>query len=147
MKQEFIDFLNALMEAAPDVVKEKMNDNVKAYIDALIDKIVIDKDRNITIKFKYDVIPQIDFIYVEDVVEAYWQILRHQDKDLFYHRYEIGTGEVTSIKELAIMAKKLLHSKTRLAFGALPYRENEIMESKANIESLNRLGWIPKFSI
>ena len=38
MKQEFIDFLNALMEAAPDVVKEKMNDNVKAYIDALIDK-------------------------------------------------------------------------------------------------------------
>ena len=38
MKQEFIDFLNALMEAAPDVVEEKMNDNVKAYIDALIDK-------------------------------------------------------------------------------------------------------------
>ena len=38
MKQEFIDFLNALMEAAPDVVKEKMNDNVKAYIDALTDK-------------------------------------------------------------------------------------------------------------
>lgn len=38
MKQEFIDFLNALMEAAPDVVKEKMNDNVKAYINALIDK-------------------------------------------------------------------------------------------------------------
>ena len=38
MKQEFIDFLNALMDAAPDVVKEKMNDNVKAYIDALTDK-------------------------------------------------------------------------------------------------------------
>ena len=38
MKQEFIDFLNALMEAAPDVAKEKMNDNVKAYIDALTDK-------------------------------------------------------------------------------------------------------------
>ena len=38
MKQDFIDFLNALMEAAPDVVKEKMNDNVKAYIDALTDK-------------------------------------------------------------------------------------------------------------
>ena len=38
MKKDFIDFLNALMEAAPDVVKEKMNDNVKAYIDALTDK-------------------------------------------------------------------------------------------------------------
>ena len=32
MKQEFIDFLNELMKAAPDV---KMTPNVKAYIDAL----------------------------------------------------------------------------------------------------------------
>lgn len=37
MKQEFIDFLNALMEASPDVVSAKMTDNVKAYIDALTD--------------------------------------------------------------------------------------------------------------
>jgi predicted transcriptional regulator len=36
MKQEFIDFVNALMEAAPDVVAEKMTDNVKLYFDALI---------------------------------------------------------------------------------------------------------------
>lgn len=35
MKQEFIDFLNALMEAAPVVVAEKMTDNVKAYIETL----------------------------------------------------------------------------------------------------------------
>jgi predicted transcriptional regulator len=37
MKQEFIDFLNALIAAAPDVVAEKMTDNVKAYIEALMD--------------------------------------------------------------------------------------------------------------
>ena len=37
MKQEFIDFLNALMAAAPDVVASHMTDNVKAYIDALTD--------------------------------------------------------------------------------------------------------------
>ena len=36
MKQEFIDFVNALMEAAPDVVAEKMTDNVKLYFDSLI---------------------------------------------------------------------------------------------------------------
>ena len=38
MKKEFLDFLNALMEAAPSVVEEKMTENVKAYIDALTDK-------------------------------------------------------------------------------------------------------------
>ena len=37
MKQEFIDFLNALIAAAQDVVAEKMTDNVKAYIEALMD--------------------------------------------------------------------------------------------------------------
>ena len=38
MKQEFIDFLNALIAAAPEVAEEKMTENVKAYIDALTDK-------------------------------------------------------------------------------------------------------------
>ena len=37
MKQEFLDFLNALMKAAPDVAEELMTDNIKAYIDALMD--------------------------------------------------------------------------------------------------------------
>lgn len=36
MKQEFIDFLNALIMAAPEVANEKMTDNVKAYIDTLM---------------------------------------------------------------------------------------------------------------
>lgn len=35
MKQEFIDFLNELMKAAPHV---EMTTNVKAYIDALMEK-------------------------------------------------------------------------------------------------------------
>lgn len=35
MKHEFIEFLNALMEAAPEVANEKMTENVKAYIEAL----------------------------------------------------------------------------------------------------------------
>ena len=38
MKQEFIEFLNALIAAAPDVAEEKMTENLKAYIDALTDK-------------------------------------------------------------------------------------------------------------
>ena len=38
MKQEFIDFLNALIAAAPDVAEQLMTENVKAYIDALTDK-------------------------------------------------------------------------------------------------------------
>lgn len=35
MKKEFIEFLNALIAAAPDVAEKLMTDNVKAYIEAL----------------------------------------------------------------------------------------------------------------
>lgn len=35
MKQEFIDFVNALMEAAPEVVEKRMTENVRAYLEAL----------------------------------------------------------------------------------------------------------------
>ena len=38
MKQEFLDFVNALIEASPDVANDLMTDNVKAYLDALKDK-------------------------------------------------------------------------------------------------------------
>lgn len=35
MKQEFLNFLNALMSAAPEVVENMMSDNIQMYIDAL----------------------------------------------------------------------------------------------------------------
>ena len=55
-------------DVLPDYTKKikkllDLNKPKKELIDTLIDKIVIDKDRNITIYFKYDVVPQINFIY------------------------------------------------------------------------------------
>ena len=35
----------------------------KELIDTLVDKIVIDKDRNITICLKYDIVPEVTFKY------------------------------------------------------------------------------------
>lgn len=37
MKQEFINFLNALIAAAPEVAEQMMTDNVKAYMATLTD--------------------------------------------------------------------------------------------------------------
>jgi len=52
----------------PDYTKKikkllDLNKPKKELIDALIDKIVIDENRNINIKFKYEVIPEINFKY------------------------------------------------------------------------------------
>jgi len=43
-----------------------LNRPKKELLDTLIDKIVVDKDRNITIHYKYDVIIPIEFIYVKE---------------------------------------------------------------------------------
>ena len=42
MKKEFLDFLNALIAAAPDVAEKMMTDNVKAYI-ATLEKTIEEK--------------------------------------------------------------------------------------------------------
>ena len=52
----------------PDYTKKikkllDLNKPKKELIDTLIDKIVIDKDRNITIKYKYDVVQEVTFKY------------------------------------------------------------------------------------
>ena len=93
-----------------------------------------------------------DFVYVEDVVDAYWKILKYHsmlsfDTSELYQYYEIGTGKTICIRDLALIVKSLLSSKTRLNFGAIPYREGEIMESKADISKLKELGWLPSMDI
>lgn len=35
MKQEFLNFLNALMEASPDLTNSLMTDSIKSYVEAL----------------------------------------------------------------------------------------------------------------
>ena len=88
-----------------------------------------------------------DFIYVDDVVEAYWKILTAQGNDKKYQQYEVGTGKTISIKELVMLAKSITKSQTKLLFGAIPYRENEIMESKADTTKLHTMGWNPTVTI
>ena len=36
---------------------------------------------------------------------------------------------------------------TRLDFGAVPYRANELMDSKTDISALKALGWRPEISL
>ena len=48
---------------------------------------------------------------------------------------------------MAEIIKKTADSETVLGFGDIPYRENETMDSKANIAPLIELGWTPKIAL
>jgi nucleoside-diphosphate-sugar epimerase len=85
-----------------------------------------------------------DFIYVDDVANAFKTILlTNPSSEQAIDEYEVGTGITSSIKEFLIKMKEYLNSQTELRFGSLPYRDNEIMVSKADISKLTKLGWRP----
>jgi nucleoside-diphosphate-sugar epimerase len=89
-----------------------------------------------------------DFIYIKDVVSSYSFLLSRSKYDnSFYQEYEIGTGKAISIKDFVQTVHTLTNSTTKLNFGVLPYRDNEIMFSQAKIDNLKKIGWQPQYSL
>lgn len=87
-----------------------------------------------------------DFIYIDDVVSAYLLLLKKNDADS-YQSYELGSGKATSIRAFVELVHQFSQSTTNLKFGAISYREGEIMESKAEISKLQNMGWNPKVDL
>ena len=94
-----------------------------------------------------------DFIYIDDVVNAYLTCLQQKEKLKTFNDIEVGTGVLTPVKTFVILVKEALEKlkgktiETQLNFGALPYREGEIMEPKVDNHILRSLGWNPKKSL
>lgn len=83
-----------------------------------------------------------DFVYVDDVVNAYKCILDNfQNGASLRNEYEVGSMKAVSIRELVEQIKEISLSRTKLNFGNLEYRENEIMYARANNKPLLALGW------
>ena len=87
-----------------------------------------------------------DYIYIDDAVDAFDKVL-NAIEGARYREYQLGTGKLTSVREFAEYVKLLTNSNTILEFGARPYQDFEIMESKANNLSLLTLGWEHKFGL
>lgn len=88
-----------------------------------------------------------DFIYIEDVVDAFEYVVNLLENLDQFQEFELGTGISYSIKEFAILAKEITNSKTNLNFGTIPYRKGEIMVSELESFSLKNLGWEPSYSL
>jgi nucleoside-diphosphate-sugar epimerase len=87
-----------------------------------------------------------DFIYIDDVVDAFAVLIeRSAGMPNGYHSFEVGTGRKTSIRDfMALLVRLAGNSATRLDFGAIPYRENEVMETNVDIRALEAFGWSPR---
>jgi CDP-paratose synthetase len=89
-----------------------------------------------------------DFIHINDVVSAYLTLLEnvHNISEPFFE-LDVGSGTALPIKEFVEKIHFITNSKTKLNFGAIPYREGEVMHSQADTGFLKKLGWQCQYDI
>lgn len=93
-----------------------------------------------------------DFIYIDDVVTACMTILKKVPLSQNFNQFEIGSGQLIKVKTFLELLKKTYEAnkgvvKTKLDFGALPYREREKMATEVNNNALIEMGWSPKTNL
>lgn len=76
-----------------------------------------------------------DFIYVDDFAQCIQGLLTHYEKAVG-QIVNVSSGNSISLKSIIETCKQQLHSSSEVHYGALPYRENEAMDLRCNIEKL-----------
>lgn len=87
-----------------------------------------------------------DFIYIDDVVSAYLTLLEKAPGLARFNEFDVGTGQLVTVKSFLEQLKESYQANfgetaTKLAFGALPYRNGEMMTVEVNNQKLLGLGW------
>lgn len=91
-----------------------------------------------------------DFIYIDDLVEAYFLAVEHFDNSSskIFYEHEVSSGEVIVLKnfvnELFLQLSKHNNLKNNINFGAINYRKGEQMDISLDSKSLHLIGWEAK---
>ena len=94
-----------------------------------------------------------DFVYVDDVVAAFMLLLNLSNRLPKWNEFEIGTNKLVTVKEFILSLQAVVEKSMgsniegRLKFGAIPYREGEIMEPTVNNSGLVKMGWQAKTTL
>ena len=89
-----------------------------------------------------------DFFHIQDLIECINHIMKCSTKlDKGFYNLPVGSGEAIPLKFFCSLVKKKTGSKIKLNFGAIPYRENEVMNSVADLSDIKKLGWTPRISL
>lgn len=93
---------------------------------------------------------QLDFTYVDDIVEAYLKSLNlvASAKSPSYSFFNIGYGKAISVKKVVEILTKIHGDSNLIKLGKIPYNKREIMFMEAdNKKARETLGWKPNYDI
>lgn len=120
-------------------------DSIEKFVENLIQTVAVKNQDTIKLTHGHQ---KRDFIFVSDVASAYLKIFSHSQHSHYkIQNYQVGTGQSTEIREFTRLALTLSNSTTKPLFGEIPYRDYEIMDSKADISLLVELNWKPKICL
>lgn len=89
-----------------------------------------------------------DFVYVDDVVNAFVLALDHGKGKSGHEIFNVGTGDPISVREVVERIKSIMGVDEESRWGALPHRKNEVWYNSADISRISSgLGWTPATSI
>lgn len=121
------------------------HDSPSKFVEGMIRRIAIDRVTAVALTHGHQ---KRDFVYLDDVVAAFVKVVEYgRSRDFRLSAFEIGTGESTQVRDFALAVKRLSGSPTELGFGEIPYRNDEIMTSVADLSALRELGCYPTVSV
>lgn len=130
-------FLDYLQEIGNKIVVINMrlehifgpNDNDDKFVPFLLKKLISNAEVDLTYGHQ-----KRDLVYIDDVVSAYIKIINilEQIESPYFQDLEIGSGSSIELKTFIEMIKNHLKSSSKLNYGKINYRDDEIMNSYAN---------------
>lgn len=131
-----------------NVVLEHMygpGDSPSKFVESVIQRVAIEKAPHIALTHGYQ---RRDFVFVDDVVEGYLRLIDYgREQDFRFEAFELGTGQATQVRDFVQWVQEQSGSPTKLGFGDIPCRIDEIMHSAADISRLEQLGWTPRVAV
>jgi nucleoside-diphosphate-sugar epimerase len=120
-------------------------DSRSKFVENLIQEVAVERHSRVSLTHGHQ---KRDFVYVDDVAEAFIKLIEYgRTHEFTFKNFEVGTGESVQVRDFAQLIKDLSLSPSILGFGDVPYRSDEIMDSKADISALAEIEWVPKIGI
>lgn len=79
-----------------------------------------------------------DFIYADDFAWAIGELLKNHTKAVG-QIVNVSSGESLSLKSIIEHCRKVIGSKSEVNYGAIPYRENEMMDLRCSVSKLETI--------
>ncbi|OGK14415.1 hypothetical protein A3H80_04885 [Candidatus Roizmanbacteria bacterium RIFCSPLOWO2_02_FULL_37_19] len=89
-----------------------------------------------------------DFIYIDDVIDAFLTVTEKVKKKHYGETFNIATGKKTTMEELAYLAKKLFNITSSPRFNSIQKRDWDVTDWYGNPAKMKReFGWKSQVSL